>query len=311
MKRTPLIVVLVGLVAGLLAIWLEPTGIVLGRLTGEPFLGGRPLRYWSSALNGGPAENAAALEALAAADKSEAEPMLAALYQSGAGDDRAEQRWTSLELLAGQAPLGEAGQEAMVEALEDPDAHVRSIAIAALPKTGVAADRGVTLLMKHCDGEQAVVAARAISEYRGAAAAALPVLVELMQNEEASVEARWNAVRTIGKIGPDALPALPALIDELDNPEDTIREHAAEAIGDIGPVAAEAGVPALRGVLGDHYVKVRRDAVRSLGYIGPPAAAAVDDILPLLDDPEEIVRVATRDAVKKIAPERLPAESAP
>jgi HEAT repeat protein len=294
-----------------LAAWLEPTQSVLGWLAGEPFHAGRPLRYWTAQLSGSPGENAAALEVLSAGERSSVEPLLIALYHSQPGDRGAELRWTALELLGNHAPLGDAGQALILAALDDDDAHVRSVAAGLVPKVGIPAERGVSALIPLLDGPHNVVAARALSEYRGAAAPALESLVVLMHNASASVEARWNAARTIGKIGPDALPAVPELIAELDNPEDTIREHAAEAIGDIGPVAAELGVPALRRVLNDRYVKVRRDAVRSLGYIGPAAREAVDEILPLLNDPEELVRVAAREALQKIVPEHGPETTAP
>lgn len=294
------------LAIAVVAVWLEPTQSVLGWLVGEPFHAGRPLRYWSACLSGSPGENAAALEALSAGERSSVEPLLIALFRSQPGDPGAELRWTALELLGKHVPLSDAGQTLVLEALDDGDAHVRSVAAGLIPKVGVPAAQGVPALLPLLDGPHGVVAARALSEYRGAAAPALESLVVLMHDASASVEARWNAARTIGKIGPDARPAVPDLIAELDNPEDTIREHAAEAIGDIGPVAAELGVPALRRVLNDHYVKVRRDAVRSLGYIGPAAREAVEEILPLLDDPEEMVRLAAREALQKIAPERLP-----
>ena len=306
MKNRPLIIGVAVLAAVSLWVLLEPSGAMLGRLMGEPFLDGKPLRYWKAAVNGSPAENAEALETFARAEKSDAEPMLIALYRNGPSE--AEQRWTALDLLAEHAPLSAEGQNLFLAALDDPDEHVRSVAIASVAESGISADQALPVLVEKLNGPHAVIAAREISEYRGSAAAALPQLIELMQSNDASVEARWNAVRTIGKIGPDAISAVPQLIDELDNPEDTIREHAAEAIGDIGPTAAELGVPALRGVLGDPYVKVRRDAVRSLGYIGPTAVDAVDDIIPLLDDPEEMVQTATRDALQKIAPDRIPTE---
>lgn len=287
--------------------WLEPTQTVLGRLSGEPFFAGRPLRYWAAKLSGPPGEHAQALAALGAGDQASATPLLAALYRSSGGTDGAQLRWTALELLIGHAPLDAPGQELLLEALHDADEHVQSVAAAALHKGGVTADLGVPALTPLLTGPHAVVAARALSEYRGAAAPALPALVALLHDKSRSVEARWNAARTIGKIGPDAVSVVPELIEELDDPEDTIREHAAEAIGDIGPVAAELGVPALQSVLNDPYVKVRRDAVRSLGYIGPTAAGVIEDVLPLLQDPEEIVRTAARNAVQAIAPERLPA----
>lgn len=305
MKRRLGLLGMIVLVVLVLAVWLEPTQSVIGWLAGEPFFAGRPLRYWTVRLSGSPAESAAAWETLSAGERSSVEPLLIALYRSQPGDSGAELRWTALELLGKHAPLSDEGQSLLLAALEDEDEHVCSVAAGLAPKVGIPAERGVSALIPLLKGPHSVVAARALSEYRGAAAAALESLVVLMHDGSARVEARWNAARTIGKIGPDALPALPDLIAELDNPEDTIREHAAEAIGDIGPAAAELGVPALRRVLNDRYVKVRRDAVRSLGYLGPAAREAVEAIVPLLQDPEEIVRAAAREALQKIAPEHV------
>src|SRR5205823_8358158 len=64
------------------------------------------------------------------------------------------------------------------------------------------------------------------------------------------------------------------LVTLLKDEEAPVREHAAEALGDIGPEAA-ASVPDLVKVLEDHDFKVRRDAARSLGQIGPAARAAL------------------------------------
>ncbi|MFV0445463.1 MAG: HEAT repeat domain-containing protein [Planctomycetaceae bacterium] len=309
MSQRFLPIVFVLLVTLVAAVFLDPTSTLLGYLRNEPFLNGRSLTAWSAQLNGTPADNATAIALLTAADKTVAEPLLVALYGQRSTPDAAMQRWTAIELLSKHAPLETTGQQALLKALDDADEHVRSVAISSLHPAGVPAEQAVPELTRKLANPHAVVAARALSEYRAAAAPALPELTELLQDENAPSEARWNAARTIGKIGPDAASTVPQLIDELDNPEDTIREHAAEAIGDIGPSAAELGVPALRGVLQDPYVKVRRDAVRSLGYIGSAATAAVDDILPLLSDPEAIVRDAAKAALEKIAPERIPTDA--
>ncbi|MBC7816891.1 MAG: HEAT repeat domain-containing protein [Planctomycetaceae bacterium] len=306
MKRRTSIVVVASLAVILVAVvLLEPTKTVSGRIAGDSFLASRPSRYWAKQLQGGPGEIAAALSILEK-HGADAIPVLSEIYQEYPGEARSELRWTALHLLAKQSPLPVSAQNTMRRALGDPDPHVRSVAIAAAPKAGVPAEDVVPILKELLRSEHSVVAARAISEYRAAAAAALPELIAAMHDDKLPIEAQWNAARTIGKIGPNAVSAVPDLIDELDDPEDTIREHAAEAIGDIGPVAAELGVPALRKVLTDRYVKVRRDAVRSLGYIGADARPAAEDILPLLKDPEAIVREAAEKALKTVAPELLP-----
>src|SRR5688572_7783711 len=48
MKRVGWVLAL--LLAAGLVVWLEPTGIVRGRLTGRPFAAGRPSDYWARAL---------------------------------------------------------------------------------------------------------------------------------------------------------------------------------------------------------------------------------------------------------------------
>ena len=103
--------------------------------------------------------------------------------------------------------------------------------------------------------------------------------------------------------------AIPAIVKHLQDPAATVREHCAEALGDIGPAAMET-VPDLVAVLDDPAVRVRRDAVRSLGQIGAPAGTVLPAIKPLLNDPEQIVRDAARTAWKAIAPD-VPLPEAP
>ncbi len=292
------------------AVWLEPTQTVSGWIGGDSFLASRPSRYWAKQLQAGPGKSAAALKILEK-QGADAVPVLSEIYLNFPGEAKSELRWTALELLAKASPLPATAKSTVLRALNDPDPHVRSVAIAAVPKAGVPAEEVVPKLKALLHSEHSVVAARALSEYKAAAAPALPELIAAMHDEKLPTEARWNAARTIGKIGPNAVSAVPDLIDEMDDPEDTIREHAAEAIGDIGPVAAELGVPALRKVLTDRYLKVRRDAVRSLGYIGADALPAAEDMVLLLKDPEALVRDAAEAALKIVAPDLLPKKAEP
>ena len=61
---------------------------------------------------------------------------------------------------------------------------------------------------------------------------------------------------------------MPALITALGDADEGVRRSAAEALGRIGPAAAEA-VPALITALGDADAEVRRSAAEALGRIGP------------------------------------------
>jgi HEAT repeat protein len=299
--------ILVVIFAGLLVVglFIEPTGVALGYLRGESFYDGRPSGYWARQLAGDPAASSAAIEKLERG-KGAVVGVLAELLQ-GQSRFPSEVRYTAAEILGRIGPDADAASQALLDALNDPDPHVRLVAAAALPKTGVPAADAVPALTKRLAEEPSVVTARALSEYRGQAIEALPTLIKTLENQELDSETRWNAARTLGKIGPEGTEAIPALVEALEDKESTVREHSAEALGDIGPPAAEA-IPDLVAVLGDPATRVRRDAVRSLGQIGPASRVAVAEMKELLKDPEEMVREAARNALLAVAPEELPDE---
>jgi len=68
----------------------------------------------------------------------------------------------------------------------------------------------------------------------------------------------------LGKLGPAAAPAVPALIDALRSPDQLVKQNAALALGDVGP-AARAAVPALTAALADPAWQIRRAGAVSLG----------------------------------------------
>jgi hypothetical protein len=78
-----------------------------------------------------------------------------------------------------------------------------------------------------------------------------------------SGEVRWAAAQALEKIGP---PALPALIQALQDEEGLVREAAAEALGAIGDPQA---TPALIQALQDEEGEVRRAAAKALMKLPP------------------------------------------
>jgi HEAT repeat protein len=288
--------VLIVLVVGLLAVLVEPTGIVRGKVLGETFFASRPMSYWERQLLAGPAERAAARQTFLEGGP-QAVPVLVEMLRSS---DSAEVRWSAADFLGRLGPDAAAASKMLLAALDDPDPHVQSVAVEAVPKVGTPADDAVPALAGLLDTRHAPVAAYAISNYRAQAAPALPELTQLLADTSQNADARWNAARTIGKTGPPAIDALPVLIEMTRDSEATVRGNAAEAIGDIGPTAV-AGVPALIAALEDPVPTVRQNAVRALGYIGPPAAEAAGAIRPLLEDPDEKVRAEAEEALNAIA----------
>ncbi len=307
MKKQLVVGAILVTVVALLVASRQPLIAVWGYATGEPLYQSRSASQWRRMLAGGPAQQAEAIETLEGAG-SEAAPVLAAVLRDQRRSS-AEVRCLAAELLGKVGGGWEATPASLLAALEDPDAHVRSVVSAALPKASVPAEMAVPELVELLGREQNPVHVRALSEYADAAKPGLPVLLEMLANAQLDSETRWNAARAIGKIGAEAADAVPALVTALQDPAATIREHAAEALGDIGPGAAAAVAP-LVSVLHDPAIRVRRDAVRSLGQVGPAARTVVSEIQQvLLTDKEEIVREAARNTLQTIAPETLPAKT--
>lgn len=290
--------------AALFILW-QPSRVIWGTLAGDAFCEGYPTTYWGEQLTGTSASRANALARL----EESGEKSLNVLRELLRKHPSPEVRWTVVELIGKLGPAAHAASDDVLAATQDKDSHVRALAAKAIPQIETPAAQGVSALIPLLESEHAAVVARALSSYRGEAKPALPALVALLKNESKDIETRWNAARTLGKLGPEGIEALPVLMEFTKHTDDTIREHAAEAIGDIGPTAVE-GIPALVACLTDPVTKVRRDAVRSLGYLGEAARGSVPQIRPLLDDAEKIVRDAAQKALETIAPDEFPPRQA-
>ncbi len=85
--------------------------------------------------------------------------------------------------------------------------------------------------------------------------------LELWRRDEP--EARLKALRRLGRLGPRAAPAVPALASGLSDREPRIRKATADVLQQIGP-AAHSAVPALVAALGDADRDVRTSAAYAL-----------------------------------------------
>jgi hypothetical protein len=72
--------------------------------------------------------------------------------------------------------------------------------------------------------------------------AAVPALTQELQSPDATV--RLKSVEVLGRMGDDAQEAVPQLVELLDDPDPAVRKAAARTLGQIGPAARDA-VPAL------------------------------------------------------------------
>jgi HEAT repeat protein len=145
---------------------------------------------------------------------------------------------------------------------------------------------------------------------------------------------RWYATYALGRIGPDAVSAVPALERTLANLDEHeyVRGGAAWALGRIGPKAAPV-VPLVIRTLASKHVSVRRNAAEALGRFaaveqslpsplagegqgvrgrgvqGRKSSPAVAELLKRLDDQDAAVRVSAAVALWRIQrhPKAIPA----
>jgi HEAT repeat protein len=186
------------------------------------------------------------------------------------------------------AVAGEPAVDGLLQALKDPQAAVRMRAASA-----------ILLLREPPAGRVA------------------PALARMLTDPERMVQ--MQAAAALGKLGPGAEPAVPALAKAVRNKN----VGAAHALGKIGP-AAKPAVPALRQALRDtttsvwvnfhvesdvgkferRQVALAERAAEALAQIGPDAAAAVPELTrALVRDVRLPVRAAAARALAAVAPD--------
>ena len=108
---------------------------------------------------------------------------------------------------------------------------------------------------------------------------------------------RQAVAKVLGKLGPDAKQAVPALMAALKDTTKTERQSIAEALGKL---KVKEAIPALIAALKDSDPWVRGSAASALGAIGPDARAAVPDLIDALKDDTEIMRIPAAFALNPI-----------
>ena len=146
---------------------------------------------------------------------------------------------------------------------------------------------------------------------------AMPVLLNALRGEaEARLEAnlanehtnpsQLDAVFALSAVG---RPAVPHMVELLDENDWWVRAAAADVLGDLGTTASDT-VPHLTRALDDEAEWVRRNAIEALGNIGPTAVAAVPALSHRLRDSESWIRHNAALALAKIGPTAAEAVSA-
>jgi HEAT repeat protein len=118
-------------------------------------------------------------------------------------------------------------------------------------------------------------AANALAESGPQAVDAVPALIQALRNEEQDWALREAASDALGAIGAEAVPAL---IEALSDEDERVRGAAVGALRDMGPQASDA-IPALVQTLRDENDDVSMDAATALGEIGPQAIPALIEVV--------------------------------
>ncbi len=122
---------------------------------------------------------------------------------------------------------------------------------------------------------------------------ALPALVRGLRTRDA--QARGLAAIAIAKYGARARPAVPALVAALDTQDRRCLRMLGNALAVVDSRALIAAVQHER-------PEIRRGAVYAIGSLGKGGRAAAPALLRALEDPDEQVRRAAREALKAIGP---------
>jgi HEAT repeat protein len=127
------------------------------------------------------------------------------------------------------------------------------------------------------------------------AAPAIPALVDKLRDPDRFV--RWSAVRTLGRLAPRSPDlVVPGLARTLQNPDLDVRLATAGALERYGPDAGEAVTPlGLQAMQGDPEIRIA--AMRALVAIGTAAAPALPAVARNLDADNPRVRAAAADTL--------------
>ena len=131
---------------------------------------------------------------------------------------------------------------------------------------------------------------------------AVQPLMRALTNKQAGI--RFNAVSAVSSLNSNAGPAVPLLIQRLNDTNQFVAVYAAIALGDL-KLERELAIPALTNSLEDPRSAVRSYAARALGGFRREARQAVPALVSHLADSDRKTREAVTNAIRQIDPEAL------
>jgi HEAT repeat protein len=184
-------------------------------------------------------------------------------------------RANAAEALGSMGAAAGRARAALEKACADEDGAVRDQALRALGALGAptpAAEAAARAGLQDADPRVRAAAVAALGDWGGAGGVTAGALVALLADgsDQVKVEAA-RVLPRLGGAGPEVVAGLCRRLEEDDSP--LVQEHAARALGKLGPTAAAAGEALIR-VAQTAEAGVREEALRALAIIQPPGAAA-------------------------------------
>jgi HEAT repeat protein len=281
----------------------------------------RPAEYWTGQLGDDEYEvrwRAAYALAQIGPPARDAVPVLVGMLQDR---PRVVSRY-ALYALGRIGPGAAAAVPQIVTAMQDPDndSYFRHIGARALGRIGPLAEAGQPLLLAVIEkGDpvyrvEAALALWRISRHE----AALPALIDVLQTGE--THAAYQAAMALLEFGPQAAPAIPALVEALDSEDPDVRRAAVKVLGTFGQPAVKpiadalaageihprAGADALGLILDDIRETVLYNPQTSreefLDQVRPLHELVVPVLGQLLSHPQAEVRIPAALALARLGP---------
>jgi HEAT repeat protein len=214
-----------------------------------------------------------------------------AIAQALREHDRSRVRSGCAKALGFMGPAASEAVPALQKALHDADPDVRMAASESLGRIGhKSASERTAMLEKSASGSDKSLKRRAIRELGQigpSAKSANAILRAALDDPEPGI--RLDAANSLWRTDRDAEHVVPVLAELLEVPTEyryrvNVPATAAYYLGKMGP-AAEAAVPALTNALEHPQESVRTRVADALGHIGPAAKPAVPALIDMIKTP--------------------------
>ena len=206
--------------------------------------------------------------------------------------------WALAKLDPNDKDLMRRAAATLAKGLIDKDPHVRMASARGIAELRPGPAIMIPALEKVLDQTDDASVDLALDALASLGPEAVPQLVKALEHPSA----RAHVAYILGRIGPEAKPALGALVDMLDDEDPNVRRETRFAIASMGP-EAKAAVPALIKMLSTGTPEDRYGAVFALGSIGPDAMDAKATLQKMLDHDDEFLALTAAWALARIHPE--------